>query len=466
MNDKTWVAAWVAGTLVLSVPAWAQEAGGGMSPRAPKTGLAWSVDAGLGFTDNINITADNKESDVTLRAGGSIDYSARGARSGASLNGNLGWEEYSKTQVDSNLVGRMSGNAYFAFIPETFIWSVNDSFGQSRQNSLNTLTPENRENINYFSTGPTLNLRLGGSTSINMNATYGTTTYETSPFDNDVKQGTVAVMQRLSSLTVVSLNANAQRYEYKQRAFNSDYDIQAYYLQVSTVGRRTQLSFNVGLNQLHDFGRSENGTLYGVTLVRQLAPRSSLTLAASQNFSAAGNVFRQRGQDEAGGLDTALLISTSSPFEGRTYTVAWSAGGRRTDLTTTLSLQDEKYTRAPQLDRRAWYGSVNLTRRLRPTLTGRVYVDGFKEDFTVANRNQDEIRVGVGLGWNLSSRLSLALDAGHTRRKQALSGGTGNENRAVVSIVYSGGTAGGGGFPGRGLDPGGLDSVGGLGGGF
>ena len=54
--------------------------------------------------------------------------------------------------------------------------------------------------------------------------------------------------------------------------------------------------------------------------------------------------------------------------------------------------------------------------------------------FQVLDRNQDEIRVGVGLGWSLSSRLSLAVDAGHTRRKQALSGNTGNENRVVLSI--------------------------------
>ena len=70
----------------------------------------------------------------------------------------------------------------------------------------------------------------------------GTALYEESPYDNDTKSGTLALSRRLSLTTAVSLNASAQRYEYTDRTFNSNYDIQQFYAQYTTGGRRTQLA--------------------------------------------------------------------------------------------------------------------------------------------------------------------------------------------------------------------------------
>ena len=120
----------------------------------------FSVSAGVTHTDNVGRVSANEESELIPEAGLQLWFT-RAGRLDADLAMDLRYLTYVDDTFDDELLGGLDGRLSFAFVPDRFMWVVEDNFGQSFIDPQAIETPGNRQNFNYFSTGPTLVLPLG-----------------------------------------------------------------------------------------------------------------------------------------------------------------------------------------------------------------------------------------------------------------------------------------------------------------
>jgi hypothetical protein len=123
--------------------------------------LTYTVEAGVGQSDNI-MRADSGEIDETIGlAGLELKWDRKSPRLEADVDIDADYLHYFGGTFDDEVVG--SGNALldFGIIPDSFSWRVQDNFGQELNDPFAPITPETREQVNYFTTGPAFMMRLG-----------------------------------------------------------------------------------------------------------------------------------------------------------------------------------------------------------------------------------------------------------------------------------------------------------------
>ena len=168
--------------------------------------LEAEVRAGVGVSDNIARTS-TMEIDETIATVG-FDFAAteQTRRLDLDIRSNVDYLDYVDDTFDAEWVGGLNGLAIFSLIDERLTWEIRDNFGQQLLDPLEVARPGNRENVNFFTTGPTLTSSAGGRNPIVLDARYSRVSYEERPFDNDRLSGRLSVGRNTSRDATASLN--------------------------------------------------------------------------------------------------------------------------------------------------------------------------------------------------------------------------------------------------------------------
>lgn len=400
-----------------------------------------SVNGGVTYSDNVRRTSTEEVSETMIEAGLRLDLNREQGRLTADVGADLEYLTYLDNTYDDELVGGLDGTAVFAVLPDRFTWTVEDNFGQSFINPQTIDTPDNRQNTNYFSTGPDLVFPLGNRTNLTVDGRWSQTAYEeVSEFDSRRYSGAIGLVRLLESGSV-SLNGTNERVEYDQSSPASSYDAQSYYLGYTVEGLRTTLELQIGYSAVRDYFDASNGRLLMIALVRRLSPRSTLSLDAGTDLTDSADVFR-RDQGIGGvAVDDRPAVVTADPFQSDYATIAWDLESEHSNLHISADWRRETHERQTESDRERVEGSLAWTRRIRPMLS--LVLSGLygSEDFPNADVSYDEWTVGAGLDWQFARGYSLSLRGDHYSGTGDTSSGpdTGNydENRIELRLSYS-----------------------------
>src|SRR6478735_2615031 len=121
-----------------------------------------NLDVALGAiqSDNIARTSANEESGTVTITGLNLKYRENTRRIQADVEADVGYEHYLDGIFDDGVIGEADGVVTIGLLPESFEWYVEDQFTQARVDTFAADTPENRQNVNRFETGPDVQLRL------------------------------------------------------------------------------------------------------------------------------------------------------------------------------------------------------------------------------------------------------------------------------------------------------------------
>lgn len=426
MNTKHSMALAVAGILLATTAA-AQE-------------FSLSVSVGVTHSDNIGRVSQNEQSETMPEAGLSLSLQREG-RLEADLSADLLYRSYSDNVFDDELVGGLDARLIYAFVPDRFSWSVQDNFGQGFIDRQAVETPDNRQNLNYFSTGPNFTIPLGARTSLSISGRWSDVSYEKSDFGNQRLSGTVGLIRGLSDTSSLSVNISTQRVEFDRSPPNSNYDLQSAYLAYEAKGARTQLSLRGGSTALHDFGDTSNGPLLQVSLTREMTARSTLTVDAGTELNDSADTFRRDRGISGVSLGNEDVIASRDPFQQDYATVAWTLEGERTTLRLSAAWRREDHESNLSLNRKRRGAGINLSRRVGPRLTASLSGNYGSEDFDVSGVDFDEWSAGAGIDWNFSQNYSVSLRAERYDGSGDTSTGSGlrdyEENRISLRFAYS-----------------------------
>lgn len=370
--------------------------------------LSWSVDAGVGHTDNATLVDSNPESDTISSFGGEIDYQLKGVRTDASLNAQGNYEHYIDGTFDDDLQGSARGNVVFGVVPDTFFWTVEDTFGQIATNQFEPVTPDNRQNINDFRTGPDFVVRLGAQSDLEFQARYGDVRYEDSDeIDEQTWDGSISFRRHLSPSTHWAIVASNNRIEYDAPG-TEKYDQPRIYGTWQSTGARQSLSVDVGANQVRRRDDSFTKPLVRIDWNRKVAPSWTFNLNLGSEYQNSSERFvRQNSRSDSATSDVALTDVPAQTYSG----VASLAFRRtRTQFSVGGGYFREKYVVENRLDEDRWYVVTEFARRLNPRLQGFVSYRIEKNTYdSSATLDETTQTVGTRLEWGIGPSVFLTL---------------------------------------------------------
>lgn len=407
---------------------------------------SYGVSAGVSKSDNIARAPANEQSETMLTAGLDFALAEQTAKIRASASADLSYIDYRDSAFDSEVVGQFSGEGLFRFVPERFEWFVQDNFGQTRRDPFTAVTPANRENINYFTTGPDLGWRFFGDTRGKLSGRYSNIAYEDSPFDSDRLGGALSLLHDLSAATTLSLTAQAEKNEYDDALLAAnDFDRRDLFAGYSATLSRTSASIELGYSIISRDNVSEDAksVLARLNVRRKLTQRSTLSVTAGHEFSDAGNSFRM--QQGLGGVDLnpQSVLQTVDPFTSRHASLGWDLTGRRTRLGADVGVFDEDYEQQISLDRRRTVASAYISRDLMPNLTAQLHGSVSKEEFdNVVNSDFRESVASASISWRVGRRVSFTLQFDRADRSSDNAATEYTENRGWLQVRFGEGIKG------------------------
>jgi hypothetical protein len=396
----------------------------------------WALDAGVRHSDNIERTAVDEQSESVAIAGLNLRIDAERPRLDANIGANVQYRDYLDDVFQSELVGGVDLLTTYSFVPERFSWTIVDNYGQIAEERQLAETPDNRQDVNYLTTGPDITFPFGTRTALRLSGRYSDVYYENTPEDSNSVSGAVALIRELSDNTRWSLNASDTEVDYDQEAF-VDYGIREGYLRFESTGRLTTLSIDGGYTSIDQDGDKSDGLLARINLSRKVATRSRVGLRAGTEFSSAADTFRrdqqvigpQTSNDDAIAAGDALR----SDYAYVTFDTDWPRGS----LVAVLNARREEHEIVTTEDRDLYGASLQLSREVSRRIEASFTGSYAKEKFVNAGFDFDEWSVGAALLWRFAAQVSLRMSVDHLEGSSNTGTRDYEENRGYIGIVYS-----------------------------
>jgi len=391
---------------------------------------------GASRSDNVLRTDVLELESTIMLAGLQLDLQHATRRVEASLVANLEYRNYTDDTFDDEVIGSLNADLELQLVPDVLSWVVQDRFGGLQTNPFQANTPENRQNINRFSTGPDLRMRLGSNTAVELGGRYHSTRYEISDIDSDVFGGRVSLVRALSPHRSISLNVTTDRFEFDNTFLNSNYDRQSAYFGFQSEIARGSLIVSLGYNELHDNGEVVDGNLISVAWDREVSSSTTINVSYDEGFNETSGTLGQSqpGQEIGGPQNTP---GVSDPFENRRFSLGLDFNRNNNNVFASLLFNEDEYVTNTLLDRnrselRVGYSKV-LGSAWRLRLNGALQ----KTDFVATGREDDDTVFGVGLSRQLSRAVSVNLDLARFERDSSDPAFNYVENQVDLTFSYS-----------------------------
>ena len=403
---------------------------------------AYDVNVGVGHSDNIGRVSSNEQDETIAAAGLRFSVDQRSRRLEADAIGNFSYAEYLDDTFDSELLGNFAGTARFAIVPERLEWLAADNFGQTLNDPFAPATPDNRENINYFTTGPDVTFAFGSQTRLRLGARYSLATYEDLPLDFATRSGEAAIVRMLSPASELSLNVRAAQTDYDQAALNADYDQNEAFVRYDVTGARTSLALDLGYTEIEreSVADKESGLLLRLDATRRLSASSTATLNAGREFSNSGSAFADMQGIGGIGLVTVSGRQTAQPFTNTYATLGWDFARQRTSMNAFVSWVEQSYDAVMAADQTLLSAGTQLRRELSPATSVIFHALYTQSDFQQPGADYDDLNSGLTFGWRISRSVSLNATYDQLRRSSDGAAGDSTENRVWLSLAYGRGT--------------------------
>ena len=347
----------------------------------------------------------------------------------------LAHEHYFQNSYGDDTIGDFIGQERLK-LGDILAWDFADNFGQARIDPLAPITPANRENINYFATGPRLALPLGGETQLNASAQYGEVDYQHTPLDNTRVTGVIGLQHNISALTDISINAKDERIDFKDDQLNPDYTRPEAFARFETKGSRTELELDAGYGRL-DLPGSRNSSPVGhIELTRRLSGNSTIGIELGHDYSDGADWFRAVQALGGAGLTTLSALQAGAPFLHTYGTLAWNFQLARTTVGFNGSYFRNRYQEDAVLNNELTVVNALVDRRITPVLDLALTEYLVRQQFDDSDETATEADTGLQLTWHVGEHLSIYFSYFFDKANSNVRADSFTENRVSLIIGW------------------------------
>lgn len=396
-----------------------------------------SLRVGVGLTDNVARTPVNNIDETLAIVGFDFDAQEDTNRVDLNLRSSFDYVEYLDNTFESEVIGGLAGTALITLIDERLQWLIQENFGQQLFDPLQPDRPGNREDINFFTTGPTATLFFGSRNFLNLDARYSRVTYELQPSDNKRVSGAIELGRTVGRDTSLSVNVQGERIEFDDRENLQPIDGYAVFLRYAKTGLRNTVSIDLGYNGIESSGVEGDGVLFEASWTRETSANGLLTMVGGSKYSDQGNIFRLLQNIAISIADVNDLPDTSDPFLNYYYAVTYRLEQARYTIDVNGSWSQEDYKGQNGLDRDLYFGNFFLQREVSRTVFSALRVRFQRRDFKYIDRRDDDLTLGILVGYRFTPRFDLTLEYQHFQRNSIDLNADFTENRVFLTATYT-----------------------------
>ncbi len=406
--------------------------------------LDYTAEIGYLHSDNINLSATDPVSDNLLIPRVGFRLTEAGSAVQAEVNGLLEYRDYLGGAFGNEFRGTLDGVVDWTLIPERLKWNFADNLGLNPINLRLPDTPGNLQQTNVFSTGPTLQFRLG-PTVIGLAELRYTDSYaeKTKEFNSGRFSGALRALIDLDPTRRLSGNLEAAKINYDNDSLQSDYTRYAGY--AGYTQKLTQLDLGAALGYTYldfDSGGHASGPLARTTLDWRASARSTFGLGAYWEFSDAAQSLAAGSAGFANGLDGVAIggaIISPDVYEDRRVEARYGLETARISLTTAVSAGRIRYERsiATGSNRNEYGGRLDLGYRLRPNMTLGVLAGVIRRDYQSGDVDTRDSLYGAYLRQQMSRHWGWRVDVNRSERHSQGDNLSYDENTAYVRVIYT-----------------------------
>jgi hypothetical protein len=401
-------------------------------------GLKYDVDAGVAESDNINLASDTGDKLAQTVALTDLDfaYQELSRRIEADLKGDFTFQDYLQHAYGSLVIGRFDGLAAYTLIPERFWWTAEEDFGQAQLDPFTPLTPLNRQNINYVTTGPRWLIDLSRVTFLKLEGTASRTTYAVSPFDSTQLFGSATLGRRISAQSTLALVGSVDSSRFDNTSVNTNFDRYNAYIHYELLGVRAGVSADLGGTSVVSGSSTRSDPLATLRLVRQLSPSATLAIKGGQQLTDASAAFRGIQSGAVGAIVTAPVVLTTSNYIARYGSGEFRYQRPLTKITASVRVEYDSYPQDRQLDLRQDSVELRVERRFSPSLSGEAHGAIVKLDYQNQDFNSTDHTFGLSLTAAVGRRVVVRCGYDHTQHVVTENLTNYGENRGLLTVGY------------------------------
>jgi hypothetical protein len=402
--------------------------------------LDYAIDAGVERDDNVTLTdVDPIKQDIG-RVG--LGFTAEQASSAvrAAVVGRVDhrrYEDIYDNVTDSMLEGRLE----WEVLPDRLALVVEDSYGVQTINRFSPDAPDNRQQVNVLSLGPTLLFRPGNMQGVAELRYINSDAEVTRDFNSNRLLGAVRLVQELSPTSTLGWNAQIQRVDFDDDNFARDHDRIELFASYGRDYRRFDLQLDAGYALLdYDDGEDRSRPLVRAELGWNPTTRSRFYLNLAEQFSDAATSSLD-AIDTTGGVPTSVITGdrtlTASAFEQRSAMAGYEFQGSRLAYSLHGQTMNLDYVDADDSNERIRTVGASARYLLRPTLTLSASATVDRNRYAApANRTETNRLYALALEKRWSRHWSTALSYTRYERTSTLGTGEFGQNLLYLSMIY------------------------------
>jgi hypothetical protein len=333
---------------------------------APAATIQVLADAGVGLSSNINRTVEDEKTGVLESVGLRFAAEREGPRLSTDMVGDLAWINFSGGNYASRLTGTATGRATLDVVQDHLQWKVEDNFGQTRRDLFAVPSPDNSENVNFFSTGPDARISLGRLLDVVLGGRFTLVEYEASPADTRRYGGWFGIEHELPVGARIGASVTHETVEPRQQASFPSYQRSAAFASLAVTGLRTSMNFDAGVNRVDVGGDLTTGVMGRMQIDREFGEYLHFTLRVGRELTDSGeSLSLGPGLLLVQGQQGGSLIQEAQPFINQYLSAAWYIGGARTTIQLYGGWYDEDYQYTNLLDRQRQQLGLSMSRDFR-----------------------------------------------------------------------------------------------------
>lgn len=396
------------------------------------------IETSAGGSDNITRTAFNEQSETIRSLGVAASLTHASEKLNTFLRGDVRYNDYLHGTVPDETLRAFDGFAIITPVEGafgSFRWQLLENLGQQVLNPFLVATPENRQEVNYWTTGPLLEFNLGTRTQLDLEGRVSSLDYEVTPGDNDRTGATVVLNRFLTSRSQVGIGGRTDRVEYVEPFSASDFERSEVFLRYGVELSRLTVNLEVGENEIEMASGTADGGLLGLQLQKRVGSFSTFFVRANKSFSDAGNLFRQFQTGDRVVGRSLDVVGTTDPFEGRLSSIGLTTERPQSVFSVELWQSDEAYFNRPEFDRTVTSFDIALERRLGVAWSVGVETRFSERDFA-SGRVDDDVLGTLAFSRDVTSVLRLDIELQRRDRETAGLEEQRTENRMVITLAY------------------------------
>lgn len=398
----------------------------------------FSVEATAGYTNNL-LRVPEGDAEVPVSLGLTGIWQETTSRLSADVEGRVDGITYLNDSFDDEVLGQVDGSVTWWALPERLSFVLESFYGQIATDPFTPISPENRQNTNFLSTGPDLFVPMGERTYAYLGGRYESVRYEVVDSDNERLMAMAGIDRALSPNTQLGLRLRSESVDYDSE-LQSDFNRHEAYVSYQysreqqqpsgftrssslvtsaragrsarAVAQQSGVAVNAGYTWLTGDIESSSLPFLEAALSRQLSPSLTVGLALASRFYDAGVGFAAEGPGLPGGGSAVGPggIPEAGVYEERSVGGSVDFRRQRTTIAAAVEIADETYETAA-LDRRRFNWRIEIERRMNRRLTGSAEVRRAQYQYELGglDREDTDIEYLLELRRELGRRASLSI---------------------------------------------------------